>query len=28
VFVEIACGFTILMLAFLKQTRHTEEDEG
>ncbi|HKU68573.1 MAG TPA: MnhB domain-containing protein [Candidatus Baltobacteraceae bacterium] len=28
VFVEIACGFTILMLAFLKQTRHAEEDEG
>jgi multicomponent Na+:H+ antiporter subunit B len=28
VFVEIACGFTILMLAFLKQTRETEEDEG
>lgn len=28
VFVEIACGFTILMLVFLKQTRETEEDEG
>ncbi|HEY9179363.1 MAG TPA: MnhB domain-containing protein [Candidatus Baltobacteraceae bacterium] len=28
VFVEIACGFTILMLSFLKQTRETEEDEG
>lgn len=28
VFVEIACGFTLLMLAFLKQTRQTEEDEG
>lgn len=28
VFVEIACGFTILMLAFLKQTQQSEEDEG
>jgi multicomponent Na+:H+ antiporter subunit B len=28
VFVEIACGFTILMLSFLKQTQQTEEDEG
>jgi multicomponent Na+:H+ antiporter subunit B len=28
VFVEIACGFTILMLSFLKQTHETEEEEG
>lgn len=28
VFVEIACGFTVLMLVFLKQTRESEEDEG
>ena len=27
VFVEIACGFTVLMLVFLKQTRQTEEGE-
>jgi hypothetical protein len=26
VFVEIACGFTILMLVFLKQTRQAEEE--
>lgn len=28
VFVEIACGFTVLMLVFLKQTQQTEEDAG
>jgi len=28
VFVEIACGFAVLMLVFLKQTQQTEEDEG
>lgn len=28
VFVEIACGFTVLMLVFLKQTHETEEDAG
>ncbi len=28
VFVEIACGFTVLMLVFLKQTQETQEDEG
>lgn len=28
VFVEIACGITILMLTFLKQTRDMEEDQG
>jgi multicomponent Na+:H+ antiporter subunit B len=27
VFVEIACGFTVLMLVFLKQTQQTEEAE-
>ncbi len=27
VFVEIACGFVVLMLVFLKQTRETEEAE-
>lgn len=27
VFVEIACGFTVLLLVFLKQTRQTEEGE-
>lgn len=26
VFVEIACGFTVLMLVFLKRTQHTEEE--
>lgn len=26
VFVEIACGFTVLMLVFFKQTRQTEEE--
>ena len=28
VFVEIACGFTLLVLAFLKQTQQAEEDQG
>ncbi len=28
VFVEIACGFVVLLLVFLKQTREVEEDEG
>jgi multicomponent Na+:H+ antiporter subunit B len=27
VFVEIACGFTVLMLTFLKQTQETQEEE-
>lgn len=27
VFVEIACGFTVLLLVFLKQTRETQEGE-
>jgi len=28
VFVEIACGFAVLMIVFLRQTRETQEDEG